>query len=329
MMFAKFFYNQLPPWARPAHPVMRHALRYDVSRRQTMLRGLLVLVLVAVALGISYAYTLQNPDTNEMSLPDTIREVLYYPLSGAMLLMQLLAFALTINLVALERQKGTWESLQITLVGAQTSIRSQWALVFYRVRWILLAVFVARLVYIILLMYEITDFEGRAIDVRIIGISPEVSLEVAVFLLAALMTAAVLQPFVVLAFDAGLGVLVATATPRRNVGILTTVTLLVIRVVLTVGALILGNDIVTGQGTTPRIVDMSTPEAWGRVLLLTTQGDYSLRLLNLETLGNLWADLKDGIYLGGIVLGLVMLQAVIANAMVLFAAWRAARPGKD
>jgi hypothetical protein len=324
-MLARIFYNQLPPWARPTHPVMRYALGYNESRRGTLARILLVLILAVLVVGISYAYTAQNTTAENPPL----REFMYYPLVASMLLMQLLAFALTTNTVALERQKGTWETLQITLVGAQTSIRAQWFLVFYRVRWILLGVFLIRLIYLGLLMKDMTDFEGRAIDVRIIGISPEVSLEVAVFLIAALMTAAVLQPFVVLAFDSGLGILVATLTRRRNAGILTTVVLLVARILLTGISLFLGNEIIGANGTTANIANMGNLERWGRTLLLTMQGDYSLRLLNLETLGNLWADLSDGIYLGGIVLLLVVLQAIVANAMVLFAAWRAARPGRD
>jgi hypothetical protein len=74
---------------------------------------------------------------------------------------------------------------------------------------------------------------------------------------------------------------------------------------------------------------MSTAEGWGRTLLLTLQGDLGLRLLNLETLGNLWSDLENGIYIGGVVLVGVILMAMIANGLVLFAAWRAAKPAKS
>ena len=324
-MIARLFYSQLPEWARPSHPMMRYSIGYrPLQRRQAILRAVLGVTLGVLIIGISYIYTAGNTDATS----PTYREFMYYPLVAASLLMQLLALALTVNSVALERQKGTWDSLQITLVGAQTSIRARWILVFYRLRWVLLVLFVLRLGYLGFLMQDLTDFEGRAIDVRIIGISPEVSLEVAVFLIAALMTAAVLQPFVALAFDASVGVFLATITRRRNVGILTTVVLLIGRIVVTGAALVFGNDIVNASGSTIAITEMSSTEAWGRVLLLATQGDLSLRLLNLETLGNLWADLSNGIYLGGVVLVLVIVQAIVANAMVLFAAWRAARPAR-
>ena len=80
--------------------------------------------------------------------------------------------------------------------------------------------FILRLGYIFLLLNDATDFEGRALDVRIISIAPEVSLETAVFLLAALITAAVMQPFIALAFDGAVGILVGSVVHSRNVGIL-------------------------------------------------------------------------------------------------------------
>jgi hypothetical protein len=325
-MIANFFYGQLPQWARPSHPMMRYILgQQSLTRSRQALRLVLMLIIALAVVGLAYAATLQ---TSQSANP-SYREFMYYPLVGTTLLMQILGLAITTNSIALERQKGTWDSLQITLVGAPTSIRARWFSVFYRLRWLLLALVVGRLGYLALLMRDMTDFEGRAIDVRIIGIAPEVSLEVAVFLLAALMTAAILQPFVALAFDAGLGMLVATLTQRRAVGILTTVTLMGLRVGITLAALFYGNRIIGPLGTTSNIIEISSDQAWLRTLLLVTQGDLSLRILNLETLGNLWADLENGIYLGGIVLALVVAQAVIANGMVLFAAWRSGKPSRS
>jgi hypothetical protein len=240
--------------------------------------------------------------------------------------MQLLALAMTANSVALERQKGTWDTLQITLTGAETSIRTRWALVFYRLRWVLLAVVIGRLGYVVYLLRDLTDFEGRAIDVRIIGISPEVTLEVAVFLLAALMTAAILQPLVSVGFYAAVGLVIATVTKRRNVGILMTVFLMMLRVMVAGYSLYIGNTIIGPNGTKPEIIEVSAGFAWFRTLLLAIEGDLSLRLLNLETLGNLWADITNGIYLGGVILVLVLIQAIVANLMLLFAAWRAYKP---
>lgn len=322
-MIANFVYGQLPEWARPQHPMMRYILGGEsISLTRRIMRWILWVVAAAGIVGLAYLATLQSSDSENPSY----REFMYYPLVGATLLMQILAIAITTNAIALERQKGTWDSLQITLVGASTSVRARWFSVFYRLRWLLVGVFLGRLGYFALLMRDMTDFEGRAIDVRIIGISPEISLEAAVFLMAGLMTAAILQPFIALAFDAGLGTLIASVTQRRSVGILTTITLIGARVGITGAALFFGNQLINPQGVTDRIVGMESERAWLRILLLATQGDYSLRILNLETLGNIWADVRYGVYLGGIVLAVVVVQAVLANGMVLLAAWRASKP---
>ena len=124
-MIARFVNQQLPPWARTTHPMMRYALGYKaLSRREFYMRGMLSLVVLLLTLGLAYFYTQQDSDTI------TYRQLLYYPLAAMQLLLQLLAIAFTTNVIALERQKGTWETLQITLSGAGNVIRTRWALVF-------------------------------------------------------------------------------------------------------------------------------------------------------------------------------------------------------
>lgn len=323
-MLAKLFYSQLPIWARPTHPMMRYSLGYgEAHKRGYWLRRFLQAVIIVLAFSWGYIYASVN---NQADL--SFRTVMYYPMVMMQIITQLLAIVFTVNAVALERQKGTWESLQITLVGASEAIRTQWVLVFYRLRWLLIPLLLFRLGYLALLINDTTDFEGRALDVRVIGVTPEVSLEVAIFLLAALMTAAVLQPFVTLALDAAIGIFVGSVLQRRNIGILTTVILMMLRIIISISALFIGNEIITSTGTQPDIVDMPAAEAWTRTLMLSLQGDQGLRLLNLEMLGNLWADLENGIYIGGIMLGGVVVMAIIANLLVLFAAWRAGKPGR-
>lgn len=325
-LLSRMFYSQLPVWARPTHPMMRYALGYrKLTLRDILVRMLLAVLVVGIMVAAGYVYTSETSDSSTVAY----REFMFYPLVVLQLFAQLAALSMTVNSVALERQRGTWETLQVSLVGAATAIRSRWALVFYRLRWILAAMVLGRLGYIALLMDDMTDFEGRAIDVRIIGISPEVTLEVAVFLLTALITAAILLPFVAIAFDAAIGMLISTLTQRRSVGILTSLILVGGRILVTASALFLGETILTANGTKPEIVEMSTTEGWVRTVFLTLQGDLGLRLLNLETLGNLWADLENGIYLGGVVLTGTILMAVIGNGFVLFAARRAAKPAKN
>ncbi len=322
-LLTRLFYSQLPVWARPTHPMMRYALGYRrLTRWDVLLRVMLAVLGIGLIVGAGYFYTRETSDSNTI----TYREYMFYPLVLGQVLAEILALALTVNSVALERQKGTWESLQVSLVGAATAIRTRWALAFYKLRWILVLLMIGRLVYVGYLLDDMTEFEGRAIDVRIIGISPEVTLEVAVFLLTALITAALLLPLVAVALDAAIGMVVATLTQRRSVGVLTSLVLVGGRLLVTGWALFLGEAILGPNGTKPEIVEMSTTEGWARTLYMTLQGDLGLRLLNLETLGNLWADLENGIYLGGIVLAGVILMAMAANGLVWLAAWRAAKP---
>lgn len=322
-LLTRLFYSQLPIWARPTHPMMRYALGYrEHTLRHTLPRLILAVLVVSILVGAGYFYTHETSESNTI----TYREFMFYPLVVGQVLAEILALALTVNSIAMERQKGTWESLQVSLVGASTTIRTRWALAFYKLRWILIALLIGRLGYIGFLLNDMTEFEGRAIDVRIIGIAPEVTLEVAVFLLTALITAALLLPFVTVALDAAIGMVIATLTQRRSVGVLTSLVLVGGRLLVTGWALFFGEAILGPNGTKPDIVDMSMEEGWARTLFMTLQGDLGLRLLNLETLGNLWADLENGIYLGGIVLAGVVLMAMLANGLVALAAWRAGRP---
>lgn len=325
-LLTRIFYSQLPIWARPTHPMMRYALGYrKLTLRDILVRVLLAVLAIGIMIAAGYFYTEQTTDSSTIAY----RDYMFYPLVLLQLFAQLIALTMTVNSVALERQKGTWDTLHVSLVGAATAVRSRWALTFYRLRWILALILIGRAGYIYFLLDDITDFEGRAIDVRIIGISPEVTLEVAVFLLTALITAALLLPFVAIAFDAAIGMLIATMMQRRSVGVLTSLVLVGGRILITGIALFLGNMILNANGTKPEIVDMTTAEGWTRTIFLTLQGDLGLRLLNLETLGNLWADLENGIYLGGVILAAVVIMAMIANSLVLFAAWRAAKPTKN
>jgi hypothetical protein len=323
-MLARLFYNQLPFWARPEHPVMHYILGYEAARpRQQWLRGFLVLLCLGIVVALSFAYTSTNQDSQ------SYRDFMYYPLIGISLLMQLLALAITANTIALERQKGTWETLQITASGAGTSLRARWISVFYRLRWFLIPVILSRLVFVGFLVYDMTDFEGRAIDVLIIGISPEISVELAVLMLSALMTAAIIQPLVALAFDSAVGIFVSVISQHRGLAILTTILLMVGRVAISGLALFLGWQILDSNGTTAEILNLGQLEASARLIFLATQGDLSLRLLDLNILGSIWADVPDGFYVTASILAWVVLQAFVANGLVHLAAWRAGRPSRS
>ncbi|MBI5931670.1 MAG: hypothetical protein HY862_20340 [Chloroflexi bacterium] len=320
-MIEKITYSQLPHWARPNHPIMRSIL--GPIERSSRLRGLLRifigLALIALVVGLGYVTAKQDSGNDEPAL----RDILYGPLVGAQTVALVLALAMTSNVIAVERQKQTWDSLKLTTVGASLSLRARWIAVFFRLKWLLLVILIGRLVYIGLLMRDIVDFQGRALDLYISGITPEISLNVAILLMTALMTAFVMLPFIAVGLAAAVGILLAVYTRARSVVILGLLTLVGMRILLSIFALSLDDKLFEGA------LDMGRYEAWGRLLFSALEGDMALKLLHLETLGQVWADVDYTVYVGGVLLGIVLIEAALANGMVLFAAWRATKPTRN
>lgn len=319
-MIEKIAYSQLPYWARPNHPIMRSILGpfQRSGRLRGMLRFLIGVGLVALVLGLGYVTAREDSGNDEPPL----RDVLYGPLVGAQTIALVLALAMTANVIAVERQKQTWDSLKLTTVGASLSLRARWISVFFRLKWLLLAILIGRLVYIGLLMRDIVDFQGRALDLYISGITPEISLNVAILLMTALMTAFVMMPFIAVGLAAAVGILLAVYTRARSVVILGLLTLIGVRILLTIFALSVDDPLFEGA------LDMDRSEAWGRLLYSALEGDMALKLLHLETLGQIWADVEYTVYVGGVLLAIVLIEAAIANGMVLFAAWRSVKPAR-
>lgn len=322
---ARIGYSQLPYWARPQHPIMRSVMGYGQAgtwrRRLLGFIGTLFLVVVAVAIG--YVLTQNNLDSGEKL---DLRDVLYWPLVGAQTLAVVLALALTANVIAVERQKQTWDTLKLSLSGVALTLRARWIAVFFKLGWLLFFITVGRLIYIAILLRDITEFQGRALDLRISGITPEVSLDVTVLIMAAQMTAFVLLPFIAVAFAAAIGLFVSVLTHTRSVVILGLLLLIGLRLGTTIGAILVGNTVFADTGVTAELINLESSTAWMRLLFSSAEGDMMLRLFDLDTLGQVWADLENSIYIGAVMLGIVVVEAIIANVIVLYAARRATKP---
>ncbi|PJF41976.1 MAG: hypothetical protein CUN55_10760 [Phototrophicales bacterium] len=329
---SKFGYRQIPSWAHPSHPIMRTVLgrsnRLKWSRRIFLWLILLLVTTAAIAAGYIIAGT-----TTENTEP-TISEILYWPLVGAQTLAMILAIAMTTNAVNIERQKQTWDSLKLSLAGVGLTLRARWAAVFYRLSWLLFVITIGRLVYIGILLDDMTEFQGRALDLRISGITPSVSLDLTVIIISLHMTAFVIQPFVAVALAAAAGLVVSVFMRGRGVMILGLGLLIALRLLITVGSILLGNSVLEniGLGVKPELAEIAnenTVDAWYRLILSSAEGDQMLKILNLDTLGQIWADIDYGIYLGAIMLIVVLVEAILANMLVIFAAWRASKPTND
>jgi hypothetical protein len=274
-----------------------------------------------VALTASYFANQDNGDA------PPLREVLYWPLVLAQIAAMLFAVAMTANTVAIERQKGTWDSLKMSLSGVSMTLRARWAAVFFRLGWLLLVISLGRAAYIGLLLDDLVEFQGRALDLRISGITPQVSLDLAVILMAALMTAFILEPFVAVALASAIGLGVSVLTRTRSIVILGLLLLIGVRLAITMAAIVAGGTVFEGDlGVTTELAELSDTQAGYRLVFASSEGDMMLKLLNLDTLGQVWADVHYAIYIGAALLGVVLVQALIANVLVLLAAWWAARP---
>ncbi|MCI0712851.1 MAG: hypothetical protein L0154_22030 [Chloroflexi bacterium] len=317
-MLSRLWFSQFPEWARPEHPIMRSILGgipESQRRRRLLLAGLVIVGLFAVAV---YAYV----TTDAL----VVRDLLYYPLVFAQVVAVIVGLTLTSNAVATEEQRGTWDTLKLTLVGVPLTLRARWIAVFHQLRWLLGAIIIGRIVYLGLLLSDITEFQGRALDLYISGISPEVSLDVAILIMVAFMTAFVMQPVVAVAVSAAIGVILSVTVRSRAMVFILMLLVIGIYLALVFVGVTFANEQILERTQSLTQQDFSDTQGWGSLMLMALAGDMGIKLTELETQGQIWADFEYGIYFGAIYLAVVVIAGSIANALVVISAKRAAKP---
>src|SRR5258707_6583820 len=246
-------YGQLQDFARPTNPFMLYVLSNAdkrPTRRTQAIRILLALILL-IGLGVlgwevSTAFGTVPLDTANGL--DKVFLVLYWPLVVVQVLTRLFALGSTSGVIAAEVEHGTWDTLKITTSGAGLAMRTRWAAVFYRLRWLLAILVLTRLLFVVVALYDLTSFQGRYLDLLLSGTTPfglpEVPKEAMVLsgilVTAMMMTASLLAPFTAVALDASLGMLTSTIAHGKLLGNLGQVVLLGGRIFLTVVALQIG-----------------------------------------------------------------------------------------
>jgi len=184
--------GELPAWVRRDHPVLRYELGKATrgSFALRLLRAFLVVLALAVAAGIGTVIA-----TNFFTQPagetlfDSIHAIAYFPLLIAQLALRVVAFAMTADTVGEEMRRQQWDSLRATPNGADLALRTRWIGVFYRQRGFIIALLISRVLLIGVMLYELTGFQGRYLDLLIYRITPEVALPAAILLLSFVMTA--------------------------------------------------------------------------------------------------------------------------------------------
>ena len=333
MNIRRAFLAQLPPWARPDHPVLRYVLQQGAHRRVWTRRWIMRLSAASVLLALvtisEIMYDQGLPLAVRRPLPMEFFTVLYFPLILVQFVTLVMAFALGATLLTGEQQRGTWESFKVTAAGAELVIRARWAAVFYQLRWMLALVVVPRLVFTVQALADLTDYQGYHLDLYIMGITPAVPVEAAIFLLAAYLTAALLLPFALVGLNAALGLWMAVNMRGAVGGRLARFGMLIGQVIVFLWALFNGLAIINRHAGVVFVDGLSPLARWLRLLALGVFGDQGLRFLHLESFLQVWVDVPYGVLLGVAWLAIMGGAALLTQFVLDAAARRAARPERE
>lgn len=307
--------GQLPLWAQSDHPMLRQELgsterlrwqtRYTRALLVVLLGGLLLLMGVFVA-AVSGRFEGQN-------IVDQINAVLYYPLLIAQIPLRVIAFTWTSGTVADYVRRGKWDQIRTTPKGAELVLRVRWISLFYRWRGLFSVITVLRLLLIALILFDLTSFQGRYLDLLTVRITPEIPAAVTILFLSFLMTASLLLPFTGTGFDASLGLVVSAVTRGRTATTMIQAVYTVVRIGLIVLLLVLANTFLSGQ-----MPDIGFG-GWVILFALGALGDWGLAFLHLARYGEIWAIAPYGIFLGAALLIYALIQAGLADAIVGYA----------
>lgn len=320
----------LPPWARDTHPVLRYLLAREARRQRPALRWTVRMLGGAAVfwmiIGSYQAYTRDMSFGVSEQGESALFSVLYVPLLILQFFVLTSGMVLAASLLAREQQRGTWEAVKITSHGAELALRARWAAVFYQMRWLLVLLLVPRVIFLGQMLWDLTAFQGRHLDLYISGITPEVPVEAAIVLLAGGMTGALLMPLALLGLNAALGLFLATWFQRRPGITISQTLVLLFETAAFLLALMFGWTVLS-YGPDQQLYEyFPMHEKWASVVFMGVAGDQGLRLMNLETVFRTWADIEYGIWIGAVLLGAVVLVFAITQFLLWWAVRRASSP---
>ncbi len=317
-MFKRFL-AALPSWAQVDHPVLRYMLqRYQPSRRLGWRLVRIVVQALSVAILIVFGYQVATEFGTQPV--GSLHAILYWPLTFFGLVVGLAAMSLTGNVISTEKTRGTWDSLRITSHGAGLVFQARWVAVFYSLRGPLAVLLLTRILFVVGILIDLAQYyRGRYLDLLLSGTTPHVSVTMGAVLLAATMTAGIMQPLVALGLDGAVGLLLSVTVRSPRYDIMVRIVIGLLRVGLAGLVIALGTQVFVHPE------NLSEGSMWLRVVGQSMLGDQGLRLLNIEESGFLWVELPYSIYLGPVLLLFTLLQAWLAGFIVNRAARLAQR----
>lgn len=313
-----------PAWMMRDHPAMRphHEPERKASggRYKRMVGALLsLLILSFIGYGASSDFFTRNP--LDLPVSELLARGLLYPVYMVQIVMVGVVLMSTIGMIGHYQRRGLWDAVRTTTHGAGLTIRARWAyLLFHRLRGSLAAITFGRLILVAALLYDLTAFQGEYLRSLTGGITPEVSPVVAVVLLALTMAAVLLLPVTTLGLDAAVGLLLATYIKRRTYVALAQITIITARVLVSVSLLLMFSTLSTAP------IDGGGWIGWALVFAFAVLGDWGFSLLYLGFYGaEVWRDVPYGVLIGAALMGYVLLQALLADALLGYATRRAER----
>jgi hypothetical protein len=321
----KWFLSDIPAWAMPENPVLRYELaRYqpDVTPGRRVLRffgwvtGLVALVLLGYGIATDW---FQEPAGRNLS--EALWRMLFFPALFLQVLLQAIAFSLSVNAISEERQQQRWESLRATENGASLALRTRIVAIMYRLRGLILPVLAVRVILIGALLYEMVSLRGDYLAIlTATGSSvPSVPLMVAVALVAASMTAALVLPLTTIAADIALGLALSAGVRNRAV----TGSLLVIIVAFRIA--IIGMLLAGTLRFLKGALTLSDGLSWLWLAAYSVLADWGLLWLQLQQAGVIWSDVPYSVYIGGVLLLAVVVQMLLIKGLVRLAVRAAER----
>jgi len=336
MNLIKRLVGTLPDWAQKTHPHMRYLFSGETKTSLLgRIIGFLSLLLILAMFGmIGYANASTFFQNNPFELP--VSMFLFEFLFWAMLILQV-GLAITallpiVSFISSEKAKNTWDSIRTTHEGTQLLIRARWsATVFYRLRPVLIVLWLARIILIGGLLYDLTAFGGEYLSSLSANITPKLPQWVVLILLVMGITASLLMPLTNVGINTALGLWLSTWVQKRLYVAMLQVFLVMVQTLMAGGFVILFLSIrdeqIINQLLSPTSQQYIPPLGlWLLLLGFSIFTDWGMVFLYLGLYaGTIWAKIPYGIFLGAGALVVVLLQAFLTDRLVAWTIRRAER----
>jgi hypothetical protein len=317
-MFDRILRWVLPAWALPDHPTVRLMLG---ARRGSWQWGRW---LWATAGYLSVLFFIgQQVIVPSATRAETAIFTLLIPTLLGQAALSAIIYGHTLDAIHLLRQNEAWDVIRSTAGGTGQVVRGVWAASLYRVTgWIWVVVYAPRAVLLGVLLLDVTSFRGELIDQMASSAVPSVPWPWGGVLLALWATGVLLMPLAVLGTDGALGVWLSTFARARWMTGPILIGLTIWRFIGALVAVVLMLSLIQPWDIVPVSLE---GVGWGVLLLNAQAGDWGLSYLHAAQLEQWWRAVPYSAYLGAGLVALVLLNLILSEALLKWAARRAQR----